>query len=55
MTYYFHPEAILEAEKAIHHYLDIYPELGESFNTEIGMAIERILQAPAAWNPVKKD
>lgn len=54
MTYYFHPDAVTEIEKAFQHYTDIYPQLGKSFNREVRMAIERILETPTAWNPIKK-
>lgn len=55
MNFSFHPEAEEEAEKSTLYYTEIAPEYGEHFQTEIGAAIDRIIQAPNAWKPLKKD
>lgn len=55
MNIVFHPEAQKEAQKATTHYTDIHTQLGSDFRTELEEAVSRIVQAPTAWHPIKKD
>jgi len=51
----FHPAAQKEAQKATAHYSEIHKQLGSDFRIELEEAVSRIVQAPTAWNPIKKD
>ena len=51
MNVVFHPAA----QKATAHYTEIYKQLGRDFRLELEEAVSRIIQAPAAWHPIKKD
>jgi len=55
MNVVFHPAAKKESQKATAHYLEIHKQLGSDFRRELEEAVSRIVQAPTAWNPLKKD
>ena len=55
MNVVFHPAAQNEAQKATSQYSEIHNQLGSDFRIELEEAVSRIVQAPTAWNPIKKD
>ena len=55
MNVVFHPAAQKEAQKATAHYLEIHKQLGREFRIALEEAVSRIVQAPTAWHPIKKD
>ncbi len=55
MNVVFHPSAKIEAQKATAHYTEIHKQLGRDFRKELEEAVLRIVYAPTAWHPIKKD
>jgi hypothetical protein len=55
MNVVFHPAAQIEAQKATAHYTEIHKQLGRDFREELEEAVLRIVQAPTAWQPIKKE
>ena len=55
MTVVFHPAAQREAQKATAHYSEIHLQLGRDFRKELEEAVSRIVKAPTAWHPLKKE
>ena len=55
MNVVFHPAAQNEAQKTTAHYTGIHKQLGVDFRIELERAVSRIVQAPTAWHPIKKD
>lgn len=54
MTYYFHPLAEQELDKAVRYYEDCCPGLGLEFAEEIYATISRIIAYPKAWTKLSK-
>ncbi len=55
MKVVFHPAAQKEAQKATVYYTEIHEQLGRDFRIELEEAVLRIVQAPTAWHPIKKN
>lgn len=52
---YFTPQLNGKHNGQLTHYTEIYRPLGKDFRQELEEAVLRILKAPAAWHPLKKD
>ena len=55
MRHEFHPEAVLEFEKAVHFYKQRGRKLGQRFAQEIRTAIAKIVAAPERWRVLEQD
>jgi hypothetical protein len=54
MTYYFHPLAEQELDKAVRYYEECCSGLGLEFAEEIYATIARIIAYPKAWTKLSK-
>ena len=55
MTFYFHPDAEAEFDRAVESYEQFQPGLGLEFAEEVYATIARILQYPDAWSTLSKN
>ena len=55
MTFFFHPEAEDEFNKAIDYYEDIEAGLGYDFALEVHSTIKRSVEFPKAWAVIEED
>ena len=55
MTFFFHPEAEDEFNKAIDYYEDIEAALGYDFALEVHSTIKRSVEFPKAWAVIEED
>ena len=55
MTFFFHPEAEDEFNKAIDYYEDIEAGLGYDFALEVYSTIKRSVEFPKAWAVIEED